>query len=107
MTQQISDTKESTCQSPWEGLIDDLENAAIAHKAAVTQGNEPSALRLLSRLLGCRSSLLSHIAANENAIAQLRASVERIGHERDQMIAANVELQERLSAFSAMEDDLK
>lgn len=35
---------------------------------------------------------------------QLRSSVERIGHERDQMVAANVELQERLSR---LEDDGK
>lgn len=102
MTQQQPDI-----QSHWECLIADLENAAIAHKAAVTQGNEPAALRLLSRLLFHRSSLLAHIAASESAIASLRANVERIGHERDQMIAANVDLQERLSALSAMEDDLK
>lgn len=35
---------------------------------------------------------------------KLRADIERIGRERDQMIAANVELQERLSR---LEDDLK
>lgn len=37
-------------------------------------------------------------------ITRLRADIERIGHERDQMVAANVELQERLSA---LEDDGK
>lgn len=35
---------------------------------------------------------------------QLRSDIERIGRERDQMVAANVELQERLSK---LEDDLK
>lgn len=35
---------------------------------------------------------------------KLRSDVERIGHERDQMVAANMELQERLSR---LEDDLK
>lgn len=34
----------------------------------------------------------------------LRADLERIGHERDQMVAANVELQDRLSR---LEDDRK
>lgn len=107
MTQQLPDIKESMCQSHWESLIADLESAAIAHRAAVQSGNEPAALRLLSRLLCCRASLLAHIAASENAIVQLRASVDRIGHERELMIAANVQLQERLSRFSNLEDDLK
>lgn len=104
MTQQ-PDIEEPTCQSNWETLIADLENAEIAHRAAVQSGNEPAALRLLSRLLFYRSSLLAHIAANEHSIALLRDSVKRIGHERDLMIAANTELQERLSV--ALEDDLK
>lgn len=34
---------------------------------------------------------------NVNEIIKLRSDIERIGHERDQMVAANVELQERLS----------
>lgn len=49
--------------------------------------------------------------ANEVTIKQLieeniklRADVERIGRERDDMASANVELQERLSK---LEDDLK
>lgn len=37
-------------------------------------------------------------------ITRLRADIERIGHERDQMVSANVELQTRLSA---LEDDGK
>lgn len=37
-------------------------------------------------------------------VVKLCADVERIGHERDQMVAANVELQERLSR---LEDDQK
>jgi len=45
--------------------------------------------------------------AAEDEAKKLLANIERLGHERDQMIAANVELQERLSAFSALEDDLK
>lgn len=31
-------------------------------------------------------------------VYQLRADVKRIGHERDQMVAANVELQQRLTS---------
>lgn len=41
-------------------------------------------------------------AQNPREITRLRADVKRIGHERDQMVAANVELQERLSR---LEDD--
>lgn len=40
-------------------------------------------------------------------IERLRADIEHIGRERDQMIAANVELQERLSQLSRLDDDLK
>lgn len=40
----------------------------------------------------------------QDEIIRLRTDIERIGHERDQMVAANVELQERLSR---LEDDLK
>ena len=42
--------------------------------------------------------------AAEDEAKKLRANIQRIGRERDQMIAANVELQERLSA---LEDDGK
>ena len=37
-------------------------------------------------------------------VRRIRGDIERIGRERDQMIAANVELQQRLSR---LEDDLK
>lgn len=49
---------------------------------------------------------LKKIAMNQavSTNVTLRADIERIGHERDQMIAANVELQERLSR---LEDDCK
>lgn len=42
-------------------------------------------------------SATSHIVALELGLQSTRADVERIGRERDQMVAANVELQERLS----------
>lgn len=44
------------------------------------------------------------IRAAADEIVRLRADIERIGRERDQMVAANVELQERLSK---LEDDGK
>lgn len=40
-------------------------------------------------------SATSHIVALEVNLQSARADIERIGHERDQMVAANVELQER------------
>lgn len=50
--------------------------------------------------------LTSETRASNNRceIERLRADVERIGAERDQMVAANVELQEQLSR---LEDDRK
>lgn len=54
--------------------------------------------------------IAKHNAAEQSAISEWRraecvrlsAEIERIGRERDQMVAANVELQERLSR---LEDD--
>ena len=51
-----------------------------------------------------RYMLRSTFAALMADVRTFRADIERIGRERDQMVAANVELQERLSA---LEDDGK
>ena len=44
--------------------------------------------------------------AAEDEAKKLRANIQRIGRERDQMIAANVELQVRLSAYEGRKNSL-
>jgi hypothetical protein len=45
--------------------------------------------------------------AIRDLVLKLRADVERIGRERDDMARANAELQARLSAYERHKDDLK
>jgi hypothetical protein len=48
----------------------------------------------------------SQLVALEIERAQLRADIERLGRERDDMARANAELQERLSAYERRKDEL-
>jgi hypothetical protein len=84
-----------------DSLILQLERDAIAHDAAKRTSRLPLLQTMSAQLHASRAALVEAIDIEND---QLRADISRIGHERDDMIRANVELQERLSA---LEDDLK
>ena len=82
----------------------DEQLTAIRQCADVSHAN---ILALIDELRRMRSDAFTLIRERGNYFEQvkmLRADIERIGRERDQMVAANVELQERLSK---LEDDGK
>lgn len=86
-------------------LILQLERDAVNHSMAARLYSRQFVERALQRLYESRAALVNAIRDEiDQKVKHLRADIERIGRERDQMIAANVELQERLSR---LEDDGK
>ena len=90
----------------WDGMmcftqLQDIRGYIVAGSCVLLSPNDGMALmNTLEHALGSWTREKNMQAT----ISKLSADVERIGHERDQMVAANVDLQERLSR---LEDDHK
>jgi hypothetical protein len=80
-------------------LVQNLEECVGAVCAALHF--EESLAKPQDDLNRARVYLLSCIASLEDENAKLRDDISRLGAERDQMVAANVELQKRLSKYES------
>ena len=91
---------------PWAGYPS-MISISPAHALSVFMRENADPLQVerdIDFISHARTDVPALVAALRDERNKLRSDIERIGRERDLMIAANVELQERLSA---MEDDGK
>lgn len=108
MTQQLPEIQEPAAID-WDGMmcftrIQQIRGYLIAGSPVLLNPNDGMAL--MNTLEHALSSMTTERNLNAR-IVKLNNDIERIGHERDQMISANVDLQERLSRLTHLEDDLK